>query len=619
MSYLRAENRVVLGALLLIVGQTTSATPAYDPEHTFQSVCAACHNPSPAPRAMTRESMTEIPPERIYKALSNGVMAFFALPLAADERLALAKHISGVEWNAGASGDLSEKLIQCSSQAPMKANAWQQPHWSGWSASLDNARFQPAAFAGLEESDLAGLELKWAFGFAGAATVGTQPAVVDGRVFIGSPEHRVYALDAAKGCSHWRFDTHGAVRGTPSVVHTPRGPVVYVSDRAAWVYAIDANSGELLWEHHTDLHPAAMVTASVVVRDERVYVSVASFEENDASAANYECCTFRGSIVALNAADGAVVWKTYVIPELPSATGTSPHGVPTHGPAGAGVWSPVTVDAKRGLLYVTTGDAYSRPASKNSDAVVALNIDSGEIVWSWQATPDDAYTNACLDEDTHPEILAACGPDLDFGSSAILRTLPDGSDILLAGQKSGVLHALNPADGTLLWQERLSPGGIIGGIEWGMSADDTTIYVPISDVWENTDEKGAAGGVVALDFATREKRWERSALPLSCLETRGCVAGQPQASTSLPGLLFSGSMDGHMRVYRNTDGEIVWDFDANRDFETVNGVAGRGGSFNGGGVTVVDGWLYFTSGYGIFGMDGNVMLVFGPSSAKVPH
>jgi polyvinyl alcohol dehydrogenase (cytochrome) len=613
MRYSRAARSTLLVAVLFIVSPIANAAAGYDPERTFQTICAACHNPTPAPRAMSREAMTEIPPERIYKALSNGVMAFFALPLTADERLALAKHVSQVEWHAAAGDDLSEKLRQCSDAEKMNAQAWQQPHWSGWSVDLNNSRYQGAAFAGIDEPSLAQLELKWAFGFAGAATVGTQPAVVGGRVFIGSPEHRVYALDAVSGCSHWRFDTHGSVRGTPSVVQTPTGPVLYISDRAAWVYAIDANSGTLLWEHHADLHPAAMSTSSVVVHEGRVYVSVASFEENDASAANYECCTFRGSVVALNAADGAVLWKTYVIPELPSATGLSPHGVATHGPAGAGVWSPVTVDAKRGLLYVTTGDAYSRPASKNSDAVLALKIDSGEIAWSWQATPDDAYTNACLDEDTHPEILAACGPDLDFGSSAILRSLPDGSDILLAGQKSGVLHALNPDDGALLWQERLSPGGIIGGIEWGMSADDTTIYVPISDVWENTDEKGAAGGVIALDFATREKRWERSALPLTCLETRGCVAGQPQAATSVPGLLFSGSMDGHMRVYRSSDGKIVWDYDANRKFETVNGVAGHGGSFNGGGVTVVDGWLYFTSGYGIFGMDGNVMLVFGPA------
>ena len=606
---------LVLGATLLGGAHAATGEPAYDPEVTFQTICAACHNPQPAPRAMSRTAMTEIPPERIYKALSNGVMSFFALPLTADERVELASHISQLDWADTGTRNLSEALVQCADNANMSDNAWQKPHWSSWGVDLNNTRYQRAESAALKESDLAQLELKWAFGFAGAATVGSQPAVVGNRVFIGSPEHRVYALDAETGCGHWRFDTHGSVRGTPSVVNSAAGPTAYIGDRAGWVYAIDANNGELRWEHHADLHPATMVTSSTVVHAGRVYVSVASFEENNASAANYACCTFRGSVIALDAASGAVIWKTYMIPQLPLPTGHSPHGTPTYGPSGAGVWSPATIDIKRGLLYVTTGDAYSRPASKNSDAVVALRLESGEIAWSWQGTADDAYTNACLDDDTHPEILAACGPDLDFGSSAILRTRADGTDILLAGQKSGVLHALNPDDGSLMWQQRLSPGGIIGGIEWGMSAGEENVYVPISDVWENKDLQGAAGGVIAINFSTQEKVWEKPSPVLACLDTPGCVAGQPQAATLIPGLLFSGSMDAHMRVYRSTDGTVVWDYDANRAFETVNGVKARGGSFNGAGVTVVDGRLYFTSGYGIFGIDGNVMLVFGPAAA----
>lgn len=228
------------------------------------------------------------------------------------------------------------------------------------------------------------------------------------------------------------------------------------------------------------------------------------------------------------------------------------------------------------------------------------------------ATADDAYTNACLIDETHPQILEECGPDLDFGASAILRKLPSGADILLAGQKSGVLHGLNPDDGTLLWQKRLARGGILGGIEWGMSADNLTVYVPISDAWENADTPSAAGGVVAMHFHDQSIRWQRPAAKLECLNTPGCNAGQPQAATLVGGLLFSGSMDGHMRVYRTVDGSVVWAYDTLRQFETVNGVKGFGGSLNGAGATVVDGWVYFSSGYGLLGMPGNVMLAFGP-------
>jgi polyvinyl alcohol dehydrogenase (cytochrome) len=495
----------------------------------------------------------------------------------------------------------------------MREESWAGPRWSGWGIDLNNTRYQPGTQAKLQEADLDQLELKWVFGFAGSATIGSQPAVVGKRVFIGSPEHRLYVLDAESGCSYWRFDVRGAIRGVPSVAKTDEGPTVFTADRSGWAYAIDANTGVLRWERRVDVHPATMITASPVVHENRVYLSVSSFEETSAWAPTYECCTFRGSVVALAALTGEVVWKTYLIPESAELTGRSPYGVPTYGPSGAGVWSPITIDVERGHLYATTGDAYSRPASANSDAVVALSVDTGAIVWSWQATAGDAYTNACLDPDVHPDVLAECGPDLDFGASAILRALPDGNDILLAGQKSGVLHALSPDSGEVLWQKRLSPGGILGGIEWGMSADERTVYVPLSDVWENMEQQGAAGGVVAVDFVTQESRWKNRAPTLDCLDTIGCVAGQPQASTLIPGLLFSGSMDGHMRVYRTIDGKVVWDYDTNRDYETVNSVKAKGGSLNGGGVTVVNGWVYFTSGYGAFGMPGNVLLAFGPS------
>lgn len=605
---------LIVFTFLSLSTESIAANEPYNPEQTFTEICVACHSESPVPRAKARSSMAKLPPERILKALSSGVMAFFALHLTADERGALAEHISSVPWSGEDGSVNQENIVSCSKDAPITPNALQQPHWSGWGADLSNTRFQVAQHARLTEVDLKRLELKWVFGFAGSSTIGSQPAVVGGRVFIGSPEHRLYALDSKTGCAHWRFDTEGGVRGAPVVVTDTNGPTVFATDRAGWIFALDANSGALRWKRRVDDHPATMGTASPVFHDGRVYVTAASFEESSASARNYPCCTFRGSVTALDAKSGDVIWKTYVIPELPVPTGKSPYGVDKLGPSGAGIWNPATIDEERQQLYVTTGDAYSRPASKNSDAVVALRLDTGAIAWSWQATADDAYTNACVDPDTHPEILDECGPDVDFGASAILRTLNDGSGILLAGQKSGMLHALDPDNGALLWQKRISPGGILGGIEWGMAADDKNIYVPISDVWENMSEQGAAGGVVALDFNTGKIVWEQPALEPDCKGTNGCVAGQPQAATVTPGILFSGSMDAHLRAYRTSDGEVVWDYDTNRAYETVNGVEGHGGSLNGGGAVIVDGMVYVTSGYGVFGIDGNVLLAFGPTN-----
>ncbi len=618
MKGIRLLELLVAILMLSTTGREVRGGDEFDPESFFRQNCASCHNETPVPRAMTRESMEALPPERILHATSNGLMSAFAIALNAGERRRLADHLSDQDWGDPTEGAASERLASCKNAPLLTEAEFEAPHWSGWGVDFDNSRFQPGAHARLDAKGLAAVELRWSFGFPGAVTVGTQPAVVADRLIIGSPEHAVYALNAHSGCAYWKFETEGPVRATPSVVWNDEGPTVFVSDRKAFLYAVDANTGELRWKKRVGRHPAAAITASPVAYRGRIYMGIASFEEVYASAPGYECCTFRGSVVALDARTGDEVWHTYVIPEAPHPTQRAKDGAQLYGPSGAGIWSAPTIDPKRGFLYVTTGDAYSRPASENSDAVVALDLATGAIRWSWQATPDDAYTNLCVDSDADPDFLQECGPDFDFGASAILRELPatpqhpQGRGILLAGQKSGVLHALDPADGTLLWQRRLSPGGVLGGIEWGMSADADTIYVPISDVWENQETPGHAGGVFAVNLRDGSVRWQHPAPEPTCLGTPGCNAGQPQASTLIPGLLFSGSMDGHMRAYRTSDGVVVWDFDTTKEFETVNGVNAAGGSLKGGGATVVNGWIYFTSGYGLFGMPGNVLLAFGP-------
>ena len=609
-------NLIAMLGLLILFPSVSYAEPTDESERIFLDRCATCHVTNQVPKAIRRDAMAALPPEKIFDAITSGLMSLHAQSLDANKRKRLSMHLSAHPWTASSSGQLAETLVFCDNPAALKSSAWNGPLWSGWSPDLDNTREQPIAHAQLDEGKLADLELRWAFGFPGATTVGTQPAIVGDRLFIGSPEHAVYALHAKTGCAFWKYDTVGKIKGTPVVAVTAAGPTVFIGDRLGWVYALDADTGELRWKDKADEHTAASVTATLIVHADRVYVPVASLEETSGMAPDYECCTFRGSVVVYDALTGKRIWKTYLIAQTPSPTKRSPHGTQLFAPSGAAVWGTPTLDLKRGLLYVTTGDAYSRPAAKTTDAVVALELDTGAIRWSWQATPDDAYTNACLIADTHPQILEECGPDFDFGASAILRKLPSGADALLAGQKSGVLHGLNPDDGTLLWQKRLARGGILGGIEWGMSADHLTVYVPISDAWENADTPSAAGGIVAMHFHDQSIRWQRPAEKLKCLNRPGCNAGQPQAATLVGGLLFSGSMDGHMRVYRTVDGSVVWEHDTLRQYDTVNGVKGFGGSLNGAGTTVVDGWVYFSSGYGLLGMPGNVMLAFGPPTRR---
>ena len=583
-------------------------------KRAFESACVGCHGEKPVPRAMSLAQMAKLPPEKIVHAQTQGMMVLLASALTEVEKRALAIYVSEIPWGSVPEEHVEESLQRCESSPPLAANALDKAHWSGWGLDRDNTHFQPAEHAGLSGAGLAELELKWAFGFAGATTVSTQPAVAGGRIFLGSEQGGIYSLDATTGCAHWKFETPGGVRAALLLDAREDGTyALYAGDRKGWFYALNANTGELLWKDRPDAHDWALLTGSAALYAGVLYVPVASFEELAGASKTYECCTFRGSVVAYEARTGKRLWKRHTIAQEPVKTKKKSNGVQMWGPSGAAVWSQPTVDPAAGVIYVTTGDSYSRPAADTSDAVMAMDMQTGAIKWSMQATADDAWSVACVVPNADPVAREECGPDVDFGSSAILRRMPDGRRVLLAGQKSGVMHALDPdKDGAILWQKRLSPGGVLGGIEWGYAADDDNVYVPISDVWEMRSTPGHAGGIYALRIADGHELWNTPAAKPDCLELPGCNAGQPAAATLIPGAVFSGSMDGHMRAYDPATGKVIWDVDTKRDYATVNRVPAKGGAIKGAGVTVVDGWVYFGSGYGFFGLPGNVFLAFGP-------
>lgn len=576
----------------------------------YRSRCASCHDAAAgsadAARTPPRAALASRSRDAIVAALGDGgVMAAMAKGLTAAERRTLAAYLSKVP----AAPPADPGVGRCATASPMPDPA-AGPQWNGWGNGPGNARFQTAAAAGVTARSVSSLRLKWAFGVPGVSAMSGQPTVAGGRVFFGAENGVVYALDAATGCLRWQFTADAGVRSAVSI--GPAGGAgatrhaAFFGDLRANVYAVDASTGALLWKVKVDDHAAARITGAPTLWRGRLYVPVSSVEEVPGGRADYPCCTFRGSVVALEAATGAQAWKTYTIAEAPAIVGKNAAGTPLWKPAGAAIWSAPTVDAARRLIYVATGNAYTEPAAPTSDAIMALALDSGRVRWVQQVTPNDTYVIGCRpgNENCPDEV----GPDFDFGNSPILRRRPDGRDVIVVGQKSGVAYGLDPdRRGAVIWRYRAGQGSALGGIEWGAAADDRLMYVPVSDVLHAN-----AGGLHAIALGSGERVWHAAPPPLACGDGLGCSRAQSAAISVIPGVVFSGAIDGRLRAYDASDGRVLWEIDTARDFETVNGVSASGGSIDGPGPTVAGGMVFTGSGYGRWrGRPGNVLLAFG--------
>ena len=591
--------------LIVLLAASPGFAQAPDGAQVFTVSCANCHNGAADTRAPALDALRARTPEAIIEALMTGAMRPQGSRLSGLERRAVAEFVTGKRVGgdvAGAStGRCSVAAGTDTTRDPGNAS-----RWTGWSPSPTNTRFQPADQAGLQAADVPRLSLKWAFGFPDASVAWAQPAVAGGRVFVGSQNGTVYALDARTGCIYWTFSARGGVRTAVAVsLNASSAGLVYFGDTAANAYALNADTGALVWVRKVDDHPFSRITGSPTFSDGRLYVPVSSYEEAQGADPQYPCCTFRGSVSALDGASGRVIWKTYMIPDAPKRRGTSTAGVPLWGPSGSAIWSAPTIDTSRRLVYVGTGNTYSAPAQSSSDAVVALDLETGSIRWMRQVTPSDVYVTNC--RAGNPNCPEAVGPDVDFGSPPMLARV-NGRDVIVIGQKSGVGYAMDPdRKGEVIWQYRAGKGGTLGGMEWGGAVDAGRAYFAVSDI-----QQPEPGGLHAIDIATGQRAWFAPPPPPVCESGTGCNAAQSAAITIIPGVIFSGSNDGALRAYSTIDGRILWQYDSNRGFESINGVPAKGASLIGPGPVVAGGMVYVNSGYGGFGgRAGNVLLAFG--------
>ena len=582
----------------------------------YAAHCSQCHE-GQAAKAPSRTFLQFMRPEAIYESLTVGIMQPQAAKLTDAEREHVAEYLSGVPLGA----PQIAAAPRCTGEAA-RFDMTAAPRIRGWGFDPRNSHFVPAEVAGLGAAEVPKLELKWALAYPNALRARSRPTFAMGALFVGSQDGTVYALDAKTGCIRWTFETTAEVR-TPVVLENwtagrkpEQAPLAFFGDLIGRAYAVNATTGEEVWRVKVDDHPSATITGSPVHHEGVVYVPVSSLEEAVADK-GYPCCTFRGSVVAIDARSGRVLWKTYTIDEPARQIGTTPSGTKVFAPSGAPIWNTPTVDAKRGLLYVGTGNNYTAPANDRSNAIVAFDLKSGEIAWTWQVVPGDAWNVGCMiGTDSCPEDP---GPDYDIGAGTMLIRGPDGRERIHVGLKSGAAVAIDPEErDERLWETRVGRGSIQGGIQFGMASDGQRLYVPIADMRESHDASSDARdaaeprpGLYALDPATGKLLWSTPADDV-CRGRQFCDPGILASIAAIPGAVFAGHMDGRIRAYDSASGKVIWEFDSSEQIETLNGTIARGGSVGGGGPVVYNGMVYVNSGYGLyFHMPGNLLLAFG--------
>jgi polyvinyl alcohol dehydrogenase (cytochrome) len=586
--------------------------------HLYEQNCSSCHNnkdtkapgAAHAPNLATLQGMT---PERIYAAITTGPMAPMAAKLNDDQKRDLVETLSGRVLGAANVADAKFMPNKCPANASPD-DPLAGPRWEGWGNSIENYRYQSAA-GGVTDKNVGKMRLKWSFGFPGGVSAYGQPTVSGGRVYVGSDNAYVYSLDAKTGCVHWSFAAKGGVRTAPLLAKVSGHPgvthAVFFGDYRANVYAVDVATGRLLWERHVDDHAYARIVGSIVMAEDKLFVPMSNWEDVTVNNPTYECCTARGNVVALDANSGKQLWKNYVIPEQPKPTRKNAQGVQQYAPAGAMVWLTPTIDLKRRRVYVGTSDAKGEIAPPQSDAIVAFDMDSGKLEWWFQGWAGDAHgTKGYV--------------DFDFGSSPVLSVLPNGKRVLIAAQKSGVVHALDPDNkGAVVWQQRTSDseekvfGWRSDAVIWGPAMDDNVGYFALVN-----------GAVIALNIADGKRLW-RVEPPSPAEVSQRAVAGFPgsemakrtpaarwvgkqAAITVIPGAVLSGGVDGMLRAYSTKDGNVLWEYDTARDFDTSNNVRARGGTMAGPGPAIAGGMMFVNSGYGMLhATPGNVLLAFG--------
>lgn len=596
--------------------------------YLFDEHCANCHD-NPAMHAPTRESLAGFSKDSLLIAMEFGKMQPMAAHLTKQERGLIAIYLAGND--SGVYDWVDNNLCE----SPLKAGGTE--YVTNWGLGNQNRRFVPNATAGITPDNVSQLQLAWALAFPRVTDMRSQPAIIGNTLYLGDKAGMLYAIDRTRGCIFKHTKVFSGIRSAITVATlTDNQTLLIFADSVATVFAVDPQSLDIVWQRPARLFDTSVVTGSITYHDNTLFVPVSSYEVAASGAPTHECCHSHGGVIALDATNGSPLWEWHATPAA-TRQGTNADGKAMYGPSGAAVWTTPAVDPARNRIYFGTGENLSHPATDTSDAIIALDMDTGELAWRFQAITGDVWNAACLNGGANcPENP---GGDFDFGASVIIARDHDDRDILLAGQKSGEVFALDPEttspDGTVLWRERVSLGTTNGGIHWGMALSGNTLVIPVADPERDREGYTPAPGLYALDASTGKRLWETPVergceippenRPLIGLESMRAKRqptleqlyacsfyyGLSAAATATDELAFSAGLNGIIRAYDIHTGNILWRAQTAKPFAANNGVEAHGGAIDVGGQVIANGWLYVQSGYSMFGqLPGNVLLAY---------
>jgi|TARA_B100001964_G_scaffold242980_1_gene319501 polyvinyl alcohol dehydrogenase (cytochrome) len=582
-----------------LIANSGSAANNSNGEDLFKKNCIDCHT-NPELKAPGLDAIGMMSRESITQSLLSGVMKAQSSGLSEIEINAIAEYLKP-----------SDPTLQVDGYCSGRPSLTSGTSWMGWGNSLDQNRFQEESISMINLENISKLKMKWVFGVPETGRVRSQPSIAGGFLFFGSQNGTVYALDADTGCIWWTYKAKAEVRNAIAIdldeFNRPKD--IFFGDFEGRVYRLEAASGKEQWIKEANDHPLTTITGSISIYGDDIFIPLSSVEIVTAIENDYECCTFRGGLVAMNKKTGEIRWKYHTVDE-PKETGFNIAKAKKWGPSGVPVWSTPTIDIKRNRVYIGTGQNYSPPSTNLSDSIVAIDIKTGNKVWAVQSDTNDIWNGSCVRDRVNCDF--DIGSNFDFGASPLLISSDDQDDLIIAGQKSGMLYAIDPDNGKVVWKKRIGKGGEHGGIHWSMSSDGRTIFVPVGDIGKHPKAIGdSRSGLHAYDPFSSELIWSYDAISNCVEESFKCYSGFSAAISSTDEILFAGNLNGVFYAISSKTGEPVWEFDTRKDFQTVNSIPANGGTIDAAGPVISREMIYINSGYGGYGkLPGNALIAF---------